>query len=225
MSLSGSSGSPSRESLPAATSTSTIVTVNSATDRNENLPRDFSRLSLFSSISTTSQDEQFRCEGHAEHSLSCMQHYLQAEKLCDVTLIAGSNGKRVLAHRLVLSAASEYFSAMFTGNLRESGESEVTLTDVNGDVLQGLVNYCYTGTIEIREDNVETLLATACLMQLHEVVKACSRFLAHQLHPSNCLGIAMFAEHQACSSLLEEANAYTSQHFMQVIQVLYIHLT
>lgn len=118
--------------------------------------------------------------------------------------------------RLVLSAASEYFAAMFTGSMRESAESEVTLEGVNGDVLQALVSYCYTGAIEIREDNVETLLSTACLMQLHEVVEACSRFLAHQLHPSNCLGIAVFAEHQGCSSLLQEATAYISQHFMQV---------
>jgi kelch-like protein 1/4/5 len=208
MSLPGNLGSPSRDSV--STSGSLVGS--------ENIPRDFSRLSLFSAGSATSQDEQFRCEGHAEHSLSCMQNYLQAGKLCDVTLIAGNNGKKVQAHRLVLSAASEYFAAMFTGNLRESGESEITLGDVNGDVLQAVVNYCYTGAIDIREDNVETLLATACLMQLHEVVEACSRFLAHQLHPSNCLGIAVFAEHQACTSLLQEANAYTSQNFMQVIK-------
>ncbi|KAG5880596.1 hypothetical protein JTB14_002401 [Gonioctena quinquepunctata] len=173
-------------------------------------------MSLCSTIS--SQDEHFRCEGHAEHSLLCMKNYLQAGKLCDVTLIAGSNGKRVQAHRLVLSAASEYFAAMFTGSLSNAEETEITLVDVNGDVLQAVVNYCYTGSIEIREDNVETLLSTACLMLLHEVVEACSRFLAHQLHPSNCLGIAVFAEHQACTSLLQEANAYTSQHFMQVIR-------
>ncbi|KAJ3653163.1 hypothetical protein Zmor_012427 [Zophobas morio] len=208
MSVVGNLGSPSKDTV--STSGSLV--------ESENLPRDFSRLSLFSSGSATSQDEQFRCEGHAEHSLSCMQNYLQAGKLCDVTLIAGSNGKKVQAHRLVLSAASEYFAAMFTGSLRESGESEVTLGDVSGDVLQAVVNYCYTGAIDIREDNVETLLATACLMQLHEVVEACSRFLAHQLHPSNCLGIAVFAEHQACTSLLQEANAYTSQNFMQVIR-------
>lgn len=105
---------------------------------------------------------------------------------------------------------------MFTGSLRDPEQTEITLGDVNGDVLQAVVNYCYTGTIEIREDNVETLLSTACLMLLHEVVEACSRFLAHQLHPSNCLGIAVFAEYQNCSSLLMEANSYTSQHFMQV---------
>ncbi|XP_049820969.1 kelch-like protein 5 [Aethina tumida] len=204
MSMSGSI-SPSKESL----------SVSGSITSSDNLPRDISRLSLGS---TTSQDEHFRCEGHAEHSLSCMKSYLQAGKLCDITLVAGSNGKRVQAHRLVLSAASEYFSTMFTGSLRDPEQTEVTLGDVNGDVLQAVVNYCYTGTIEIREDNVETLLSTACLMLLHEVVEACSRFLAHQLHPSNCLGIAVFAEYQNCSSLLMEANSYTSQHFMQVIR-------
>lgn len=89
MSMSGSIGSPSKDS-----GSSSLVS------SENNLPRDFSRLSLFSAGSTTSsQDEHFRCEGHAEHSLSCMKNYLQAGKLCDVTLIAGNNGKRVQAHR------------------------------------------------------------------------------------------------------------------------------
>lgn len=77
--------------------------------------------------------------------------------------------------RLVLSAASEYFSLMFTGSLSSGDESEITLGNVNGDVLQAVVDYCYTGSIEIKEENVETLLSTACLMLLHEVVEACSR--------------------------------------------------
>lgn len=64
---------------------------------------------------------------------------------------------------------------MFTGSLSNADETEITLGDVNGDILQAVVNYCYTGSIEIREDNVETLLSTACLMLLHEVVEACSR--------------------------------------------------
>lgn len=105
---------------------------------------------------------------------------------------------------------------MFTGALREAGESEITLGDVDGDALNALVQYCYTGTIELREDNVETLLSTACLMQLGAVVEACCAFLANQLHPSNCLGIAVFADQQGCQNLFAKASAYISQHFMQV---------
>lgn len=123
---------------------------------------------------------------------------------------------RVSGHRIVLSASSAYFAAMFTGSLRESQQEEITLGDVHGDPLQMLVQYCYTGTIELREDNVETLLATACLLQLTSVVTACCNFLAKQLHPSNCLGFALFAEQQSCSTLLKLSSMYTCNHFMQV---------
>lgn len=120
------------------------------------------------------------------------------------------------AHRVVLSASSAYFAAMFTGSLRETKEQEVTLGEVHGDALQILIQYCYTGYMELREDTVETLLATACLLQLNSVVTACCNFLARQLHPSNCLGFAFFAERQSCTTLLRLAKSYTCQHFMQV---------
>ncbi|KAF5295999.1 hypothetical protein FQA39_LY12771 [Lamprigera yunnana] len=82
------SGSPSKESFSGT---------NSSTG-GEELPRDFSRLSLFSNTSNGSHDEHFHSEGHAENSLSCMRRYLQAGKLCDVVLIAGMNQRRVSAH-------------------------------------------------------------------------------------------------------------------------------
>lgn len=127
-----------------------------------------------------------------------------------------STAYRVPAHRIVLSASSAYFSAMFMGSLRETKEEEITLVDVHGEPLQLLIQYCYTGTIELREDNVEILLATACLLQLTPVVNACCNFLAKQLHPSNCLGFALFAEQQSCHTLFQLSTSYTSQHFMQV---------
>jgi len=72
------------------------------------------------------------------------------------------------------------------------------------------------GCIELQEDSVETLLATACLLQLNPVIKACCQFLVKQLHPSNCLGIRMFADTQGCTELFEYAHAYTTKHFMEV---------
>lgn len=52
---------------------------------------------------------------------------------------------RIAAHRLVLSASSEYFAAMFNSGLRESSLSEVELQDVDPECLEQLVKYCYTG--------------------------------------------------------------------------------
>ncbi|XP_051165737.1 kelch-like protein 5 [Leptopilina boulardi] len=176
---------------------------------------EYSISSIASTISV-SQDENFRVSKHAENSLKIMEEYLQKQQLCDVTLIAGE--KRFNAHRLVLSAGSEYFAAMFTSSMRESTHNEIELKGVDGNALWALVRYCYTGCIELREDSVETLLATACLLQLSPVVEACCQFLIKQLHPSNCLGIRVFAETQGCTHLLNVAHAYTTEHFMEVMR-------
>lgn len=56
-----------------------------------------------------------------------------------------SGSRRIPAHRLVLSAGSEYFAAMFTSGLCEATQKEVVLQGVDGDALSMLVRYCYTG--------------------------------------------------------------------------------
>lgn len=98
MSVTGNSSteSPSKESLSTGNNSNS-----SGVGPDGSLSRDMSQLSLFSTGSSTSQDECFRCPGHAELSLQCMRSYLQAGQLCDVVLIAGTNGRRVTAHRFV----------------------------------------------------------------------------------------------------------------------------
>lgn len=73
-----------------------------------------------------------------------------------------------------------------------------------------IVLVSFSGKIELREDTVETLLSTACLLQLSEVVEACCGFLMKQLHPSNCIGIRLFADSQGCANLLKVAHNYTT---------------
>ena len=169
------------------------------------------------SISTNSpQDESFRMEKHSEHCLRVMEEYLKKQQLTDVVLIAGQ--RRIPAHRLVLSANCEYFAAMFTNSLRETFQHEIELKEVDGDALWTLVQYFYTGIVDLLEDNVETLLATASLLQLNCIVEACCQFLIKQLHPSNCLGIRRFADIHGCSNLLRTTNIYTNEHFTEVIK-------
>ena len=61
--------------------------------------------------------------------------------------------------------------------------------DVDPEALVTLVDYVYTARVEVNEDNVQTLLQAANLLQLVDVTDACCQFLHSQLHPSNCLGI------------------------------------
>lgn len=66
------------------------------------------------------------------------------------------------------------------------------------------------GKVDLNEDTVEAMLATASMLQLNEVTKACCEFLKKQLHPSNCIGFGLFADRQCCQDLKKAASDYTA---------------
>uniref|UniRef100_A0A672JFS5 BTB domain-containing protein n=1 Tax=Salarias fasciatus TaxID=181472 RepID=A0A672JFS5_SALFA len=161
------------------------------------------------------EDCMFTALSHADVTFRKMEGYLRARQLCDVILVAGE--RRIPAHRLVLSSVSDYFAAMFTSDVREAKQDEVKMEGVDPDALWVLVQYAYTGRLELREDTIESLLSASCLLQLSAVVQACCSFLMKQLHPSNCLGIRSYADAQGCHDLQRAAHAYTMEHFLEVV--------
>ena len=50
-------------------------------------------------------------------------------ELCDVVINVGT--RKIFAHRVILAACSPYFRAMFTGELTESRQSEITIRDMD----------------------------------------------------------------------------------------------
>jgi kelch-like protein 2/3 len=135
--------------------------------------------------------------------------------MCDVTLVAGD--VEIPSHRMVLAACSPYFYAMFT-SFEEKDKERVLIHGVESSALQMLVAYVYSGQISISEDNVQTLLPAANLLQLMDVKEACSEFLKSQLHPSNALGIRAFADMHGCLDLLSATEEFIQCHFADVVE-------
>lgn len=125
------------------------------------------------------------------------------------------------ARRVILSACSPYFRAMFTGELAESRATEVTIRDVDEQAMEQLVEFCYTAHIVVEESNVQALLPAACLLQLQEIQDVCCEFLKRQLDCSNCLGIRAFADTHSCRELLRIADKFTQQNFPEVRVILH----
>lgn len=105
---------------------------------------------------------------------------------------------------------------MFSGATIEASKKEITLVNVTGAALQSLVSFCYTSCVELSEDTVQELLTTADLLQIDEVISACSAFISRRLDLSNCLGIALYAEQRNLKPLMEEAQKLTFEQFTQV---------
>lgn len=158
----------------------------------------------------------FASKGHAHHLLSKMESLRREKQLCDIILRVGC--REISAHRLVLSACSQYFCAMFTNQMLESKQEYVTLSDIDENSVEEIVNFAYTGEISIHEDNVQQLLKASSILQLSEIVAACCTFLKGQLHATNCLGIATFAQAHGCISLGNRAMEYVQDNFVEVVE-------
>ena len=73
---------------------------------------------------------------------------MRADRASTDTVLVASETE-VLCHRAVLAASSPYFRAMFHSTLRESREQRIKLDGVTALAVKRLVDYIYTGRIEV----------------------------------------------------------------------------
>ena len=146
--------------------------------------------------------------------LDSMDHLRKNEELCDVELVVEQ--KCLRAHRVVLAASSMYFRAMFCRQMAESGQRRVVIQGVDADALDSLVKFAYSCSLEINEENAQSLLAASNFLQMLRAREACCKFLQERLDCSNCLDVADFAEFQSCNELLESALTFARRNFAEV---------
>ncbi|XP_037828520.1 kelch-like ECH-associated protein 1B isoform X3 [Lucilia sericata] len=167
-------------------------------------------------LNAKDDDMTFCMSNYAKEALKMMFMMRSHNMLTDVILEV----KQELfpAHKVVLSAASPYFKAMFTGGLKETEMSRVQLQGVCPTAMGRIIYFMYTGHIRVTEVTVCQLLPAATMFQVPNVIDACCAFLERQLDPTNAIGIASFAEQHGCTELQKKANHFIERHFTQVCQ-------
>ena len=152
-----------------------------------------------------------------EHScrvLERLQHFRKHNRMCDGTFNVGD--RQFPIHRVVVSASSQYFEVLLSGGMAESFSRDVELHGVDGDVFSLIIDFIYTGAIEVNESNVQRLLPAAKMFQLDDVERCCCEFLQRELDPSNCVGIFLFAETHSCGELKRSALDYLHRNFVSL---------
>ncbi|CAF1040150.1 unnamed protein product [Rotaria magnacalcarata] len=178
------------------------------------LDYDSKTLTLINGTSTTNSSNDLV---HSQQLIARMNKLRKAEHLCDVTLKVEQT--LFLAHRLVLAAASDYFAAMFTGEMVERHMNIIELKGFNASVMEILLNSIYGESVTVTNDNVQDILPAASLLQLNgtDIQRQCALFLASHLEPANCLGIYCFADLHNCSQLKQTALSFIWTHFAAVV--------
>lgn len=159
-------------------------------------------------------DMTFFMSNYAKEALKMMFMMRSHHMLTDVTLEVEQ--ETFHAHKVVLSAASPYFKAMFTGGLKECEMSRVKLQGVCPTAMARILFFMYTGHIRVTEVTVCQLLPAATMFQVPNVIEACCAFLERQLDPTNAIGIANFAEQHGCEALKQKANQFIERNFTKI---------
>ena len=139
--------------------------------------------------------------------------YKLRQKYTDVTLLA--DGAKIRCHRIVLAVASDYFKAMFGCGLKESTSDTVQMTMEPGTVTS-IIDYMYTGEIELTIDNVESLVKACDFLQLNDLKAGCEGFMMAQVDLTNCVGFFRFAASYQLPTLHGKAKRLMLAEFKSV---------
>lgn len=141
----------------------------------------------------------------------------KAGKYCDVTVKIGET-KKLRAHRVVLASFSRYFEALLGDNWKEGKKDEVEVLGLDEDAVSDLIEFAYSGHVDISIDNVQTLLEAANYLGVEFVKRSCEEFLRNAIDDRTCLDILQLADFFSLKELTEDAKRYALRHFTGVCE-------
>ena len=135
--------------------------------------------------------------------------------LCDITLIT-KDDQELKAHRNILSAASPFFYKLLQSDMKENREGIVRFEEISGSVMEDVLEFIYTGTVEVTEENAEELVVATNYLFVPNLKTISGRFIQQQMCELNCISTFYFAEKYDCEELLNESKSFIHANFASV---------
>jgi len=144
----------------------------------------------------------------------------RVERFCDVILEVGSGDDqaRLKAHRIVLCAASPFFYNALNSDMKEKKEGVIRLEETSKAVMEEVLEYLYTGHVDINEQNSYDLMAVADYFLLSSLKVLCVNAIIQSLSVRNCIVAYYLAVQYQCPELQQKAREYTCANFMSVAE-------
>ena len=140
------------------------------------------------------------------------------ELFCDVTLEVGSGDDQAClkAHRNVLCAAGLFFFNALNSDMKEKQEGVIRLKETSKAVMEKVLDYLYTGHVEITKEIAYELFAQADFFLLPNLKALVGKFILQTLDISNCIMAFHFAINYKDEDLVKGAKDFILANFVAV---------
>lgn len=134
---------------------------------------------------------------------------------CDIKLTVGDQNFK--AHRDVLSDASDYFSAMFSHNMKEKGQDAIELKDISPKGFSAMLDYFYHGHVTLEPSKVEEVIEGARFFHVDWLLEVCCEFLIQHLSLDNYNAVMEITDKYYLGDLRWDIFRFIGQNLAELI--------
>ena len=145
---------------------------------------------------------------------------LKDTKFSDVELVS-CDKRRFRAHTCILAARSTVFSCMFENDMTEKKSGVVEIDDVDGEILQRLLDYVYSGRFDEEEETTKTqqLLIAAEKYAIDRLKASCEESLVKRMSVETAVYDLVLADDHNAQKLKEKALEFIDEHSKEMFEL------
>ncbi|XP_066304104.1 kelch repeat and BTB domain-containing protein 8-like isoform X2 [Branchiostoma lanceolatum] len=106
---------------------------------------------------------------------------------------------------------------MFIGSYAEAKQERIRIQDVSGVAMATILDYAYTGRLQMEPDQVQAVMTAAGLFQVGFICCKAAEYMKDHLDVSNCADVLMYADMLGDSALVEASGRYIASRFSQMV--------
>ncbi|XP_055899994.1 kelch-like protein 6 [Biomphalaria glabrata] len=128
-------------------------------------------------------------------------------------VIVTVEGREFKCHRLMLSASSDYFRAMFQSGMKEDLERKVEVKGLSAEVFQLIIESVYYARDILTIDNVSNVRHAANQLQIDYLLQACEMIQLKRLSKESSVDIYINAKLLNSRQLMDQSWSVIIQEF------------
>lgn len=113
----------------------------------------------------------------------------------------------------MLAATSEYFRAMLRVYMKEKNDDEVDLGGISASSLEKIIDFIYTGSMQLSFNTLIDILNTANHLQIPTVLNLCSEYIISKITFSNAEEFIQIADIYSLTKVMDHFNERLLKQF------------